>query len=591
MTGVVQIHELQQPLQQQHQLPYPMHHTQAAGVGFVSINKELTTQGLTPQGLFHAEDMIQMAERGSPEDPCRDIWAHVLNNGTPNTNSQMATSSNAAVTPPHTREINSAASGRSSYQHQPYTNDATYTPDLTHTQELDMPTMFANSSSRSPSRERGETSQLPQIAECIQHKMTESRNEVFDRKKDKMERESAAVKGVMYVLKNKHTTYDAACDYVVARMVTREVDSSLWWKLCYELAELHKKGYLPHAMIWLSVVIGLVPKGALGWAELAKIEEDLNHIDMAKVLFKKGLKLCTGVEKCTLTMKAIRLLEAFPSENSTRLIRKLVGEAVKDAGTTPERNWKVLLEGTLYEARQGRDKLAAKMFDCLMDSIPKQGTIYLEAGKFWEKNGDYMRAIEIVRRGLRANPKFGPLVFYGIRFLEKQAWLEYGEKQRTTEAKMRRMKGDRGTVTDKLFDLADSQEQEYTIDLSPIHDFRKEVKDEMCAELVWKLHFEVAQAEERAALYKPARKSFSMAFQACLPNLKWKVLVGGARMELARGNHEVAFKTLKSAYSILDNTQHKTMSIVKLELARFYEYTGHLDDARETLKEAQVHAV
>lgn len=58
------------------------------------------------------------------------------------------------------------------------------------------------------------------------------------------------------------------------------------------------------------------------------------------------------------------------------------------------------------EARAGRLPIARKVFKYLIKNIPRHGPIYQEAFKLEEKCEQFHRAMDIVEKGLVANPRF-----------------------------------------------------------------------------------------------------------------------------------------------------------------------------------------
>ena len=74
-----------------------------------------------------------------------------------------------------------------------------------------------------------------------------------------------------------------------------------------------------------------------------------------------------------------------------------------------------------------------------------------------------------------------------------------------------------------------------------------------------------------------------MAALHALPNLRWKVWLGGARTELNCDNIGTARQLLDRA---LAEVPCKTRAVVLLECARLEEYAGNLDQARAILKRA-----
>jgi len=143
-----------------------------------------------------------------------------------------------------------------------------------------------------------------------------------------------------------------------------------------------------------------------------------------------------------------------------------------------------------------------------------------------EKCEEYQRAIEIVEKGLKENPHYGPLWFSALRLYEKTS---NGNLEKTRETVER-------------------------------------AKNAISKELTWKLYFEAAQIEDRAGNLELSRKAYVQSVYHCqvslvIPkiivviatksherqqeNLLWKVWLGGARTELNNNNLMTARKLLK----------------------------------------------
>ncbi|KAJ9467817.1 hypothetical protein DIPPA_27935 [Diplonema papillatum] len=632
-----------------------------AGVNYAVPNGQAFVPIPQTAQVFHPDEirwlMSEPPYRNSPDDVVEDIWAYVMRSNTPNTtNSQRAASavdtSQAGCTPPPAR----ASSATSNWSHQPYPevhadaatlrsspaipetpmvitpssllrsptpqtirpeSSATNPPGrrlspiqettprqpLSHHPQPSMPGLLQAGLRRLPVTLPTPQPHQPQnefpdfvLPECLQSRLHAV-------PADNDEKKKLDVKEVVRRMKDGKT-YASVKDDVLNHMRNEEICQSSWWRLCLELAELSKKENPMEAISWLCVVIGLAPARAIGWIELAKMQEDLDNVDTALALFKAGFITCQGNEKCQLTLRALRLLEmhVLPKnqKSATKLCRGLLGCATSAVLKTMEieKSWKVLLEGALFESRQGNDDKAQAVLMHLATIVPKQGTVFLEAARIEEKTGNFIKAIDIVKQGLRLNPKFGPLVFMHIRLLEKAAWAEYeaarvqmGTDEKQTFAMFHRQPRSQPQLSEWLLGLSEMQEQERrVVNLAQIHEFVQEAKRCITTELVWKLYFEVAQAEERAGNYRASCSCYSSAFLHCLPNLQWKVLVGGARMELHRGNFAVAFNSLKAAFSkcqAAEGNQSRTLAVVKIELARYYEHVDQLSNARSTLEEAQ----
>ena len=72
------------------------------------------------------------------------------------------------------------------------------------------------------------------------------------------------------------------------------------------------------------------------------------------------------------------------------------------------------------EARAGNIDLARHILKYLVYNCDTFGAVYLEAIKFEEKWGDGLEyALDLCDKGIKMNPRYGPLWFASIRTLEK----------------------------------------------------------------------------------------------------------------------------------------------------------------------------
>ena len=381
---------------------------------------------------------------------------------------------------------------------------------------------------------------------------------------------------------------------------------STWWKFCLELADICKKEKVTEARGWLCAAIGLAPTQSQGWCELSKLESEQQNVKLALCLIRHGLKYCNNTEMCMLTIKALRHIEDFgtsakSNKRCLKLARYLLGDVIQNVPI--DKCWKVLLEGALYEERQGNYKSSKTVIDYLMTQVPRQGSVFIEAAKQQERIHDYAEAFAIIKRGLQVNPKFGPLAFAGVRVLEKKAWADSGlsinqinqspavvPTPQPVEMKSgKHRKRAKKSLKKQLGNLVDTPDPHSNISLGSLLEFVTECRQHLCHELIWKLCYEAAQAAERTGHYEDARTWFSASFTECPPNLQYKVLIGGARMELSfphKSGLRVAFYALAAAYR-QQEARSRTISVTRLELARYYEYVNDTDNVRITLAEAQ----
>lgn len=129
----------------------------------------------------------------------------------------------------------------------------------------------------------------------------------------------------------------------------------------------------------------------------------------------------------------------------------------------------------------------------LIKHVPWYGPIFNEAFRLEERHENHRRAAVLVERGLEENPRYGPLWFSALRVQERLAY------------------------------------EQLSGDLSALRCAVKRALACVPKELVWKIHFEHAQVEERAGLLQRCRREYVRSAYSCPQNLIWKVWLGGTR--------------------------------------------------------------
>jgi la-related protein 1 len=309
----------------------------------------------------------------------------------------------------------------------------------------------------------------------------------------------------------------------------------------------------------------LQPASYQSWLEWSKLEEECGDIEESIYVLEKGLETCSFSE--ALLTKAIKQQERL---NRVKEAREMLSILKREP---TEKNWKSMLEGALFEARTGRAAFARKCLKYLMHHVSWYGPIYLEAFRLEEKCENFEAAYRIIHQGLRELPRYGPLWFGLLRLSERDDILQ--------------------------------EMKHWVCGVRPLMQRIRTEKQRGAAsisrELIWKLHFEAGQAEERAAdicaegrcrktrsslekardrLYNSARKCYSESLIACPDNLRWKVWLAGARLELAAGQLGRTRNLLKKAFQ---EAPEKSRAYVYLECSRVEEFVGNTVTARRIL--------
>ena len=190
------------------------------------------------------------------------------------------------------------------------------------------------------------------------------------------------------------------------------------------------------------------------------------------------------------------------------------------------------------------------------------GPLYLAHTKLERDYGSVSDAYAIVEKGLRELPRYGPLYFQAFCLLEKE-------------------------------DLSRN-----AFDLPRVMKMVSRADNNISRELIWKVHLEAAQIQERSAAQQvqsnpkinviksldATRKSYAKAMTLCPPNLCWKIWLASGRTEVSCGKIEEARVLFLRAY---DSVSEKGRSTVLLECARLEELCSDLKLARALLTKAR----
>ncbi|EGB05496.1 hypothetical protein AURANDRAFT_66388 [Aureococcus anophagefferens] len=306
------------------------------------------------------------------------------------------------------------------------------------------------------------------------------------------------------------------------------------------------------------------PYASQGWLELSRMEEERGHQTKAALVVRRGLEFCSLSD--TLLMRAIKHAEKLDTVDAARaLLAPLKHVPI-------EKVWRAVLEGALLEARCGNTGVSRKVFKFLMERVSWYGPIFFEAYRLEERSGEDSAALDIIDRGLLQIPRYGPIWFGAFRVCERL--------DAATDADVAVAGGP--VRTRLMLDRA-------------LHFISKE--------LVWKVHFEAAQMEERAAArlvvqtrnepdLRRARRRYVQSVAACPMNLRWKVWLAGGLMELSANHLDYAVLGQRWVLMVvlfaraLKEAPSKSRFIVCLECARLEEKWTH-----KISKEQLMHAV
>eukprot|EP00579_Thalassiosira_antarctica_P005524 CAMPEP_0201893392 /NCGR_PEP_ID=MMETSP0902-20130614/38495_1 /ASSEMBLY_ACC=CAM_ASM_000551 /TAXON_ID=420261 /ORGANISM="Thalassiosira antarctica, Strain CCMP982" /LENGTH=1751 /DNA_ID=CAMNT_0048425149 /DNA_START=52 /DNA_END=5307 /DNA_ORIENTATION=- len=327
------------------------------------------------------------------------------------------------------------------------------------------------------------------------------------------------------------------------------------WRVFLELADVAKRSnMIDDARSHYREACRLRQVASQGWLEHSKLEEECGNLDRCATILQEGLRHCTTNEN--LLIRAVKFYERMGDLDQARHLLS------RTKHLSIDKSWKTVLEGALLEARVGRYSMAREVLKYLTHYVPWYGPLYLAHTKLERDYGSSIEAFSIVEKGLKELPRYGPLYFQAFRLLEKE------------------------DLSQKAFDLPRTMEMVSRA-------------DSISRELLWKVHLEAAQMQERAAVLavqdnpkkldlqtalQPTRRSYAKAIMLCPPNLSWKIWLASGRTEVSCGNTKGARDLFLRAY---DSVSEKGRSTVLLECARLEEFCGDLALSRSILCKAR----
>ena len=323
----------------------------------------------------------------------------------------------------------------------------------------------------------------------------------------------------------------------------RTLPRALHWQVFMELADVAKReNRISEARRMLELSVSLNPYAHQAWLEYSKLEEECGKMSESRKHLLVGIQFSPYCEQ--LFIKFLKIEEKI---GDVSVSRQILGSLFI---SNVEKNWKIILEGALMEAREGKISLARHILQNLVYVCSTFGAVYLEAIKFEEKWGkDLQYALDLCEKGLNRNLRYGPLWFSMLRILEKslQAGANSNEIRRKQE---------------NLLQDADSY---------------------LSKELLWKLYLDQAVYLEKANKFEASREYLKEAVYTAPDNLRWKAWVTASRVELRAGFKDRAVKLLKAA---VQEVPVKQKPLVLVEVSQAYELMGNLDRAREFMDDA-----
>ncbi|KNC54200.1 uncharacterized protein AMSG_09989 [Thecamonas trahens ATCC 50062] len=354
----------------------------------------------------------------------------------------------------------------------------------------------------------------------------------------------------------------------LANRAKAELTPSMHWRINLHLAGTAQKlNMVDDARELYASVHTAAPGDPQGWLAAAKMEQSLGEHDTALDLLNAGLSASPLDE--ALFVAALRHHEKHGSLDDARaLLAMLRKQPIADC-------WKMVLEGALLEVRAGNLDAVRPLLAHLMDAVPWYGPVYNEALVAELGAGKLANAIAVIQRGLRENPRYGPLWFGALRVYELLYSAVLAHSKLSPLDPPYEFVRDSPIVPAPAPHLAGARANMLTTIEAALANISRE--------LAWKVHHSAAHVLMRIGVEDEMLSHFARAALRCPPNLVWKVWVHAARMELSRSRTPAARAFVAQALACVPA---KLRHVVLIEAARLEEFNFNLPKARDILHSA-----
>jgi tetratricopeptide (TPR) repeat protein len=245
----------------------------------------------------------------------------------------------------------------------------------------------------------------------------------------------------------------------------------------------------------------------------------------------------------------IKIVKIEEKRQNFTVIREMINEAKAVEKPGNDSNWRILLEGALFEGRCGNRNNARDIFSHLMTKCKSFGPVFLEAAKYEEREGQLLHSIDICERGLDYNPSFNPLWFQYLRLYEKV----------DDDTRAKKFDSFDYIITDMLRHIS--------------------------KEFHWKIHMELAHCYSRLKNFERSKEHLNKAVLDCPDSIKWKLLIVYSRILINEGDLECARKCIERACF---DVPPKQVSVALLEYAKYFEICGETGRALEIMDKVKI---
>lgn len=298
-----------------------------------------------------------------------------------------------------------------------------------------------------------------------------------------------------------------------AEIAKRMADTAISLDL-YEMATLHD------------------PTTPSSWIDRAKLLDELGEYEKADAILRDGI---FSVPHCELLIR--KLLRSFERSNKIDSARSFIGSIIKNQYIDQQ---SVLVEGALFEIRQGRIDPALLILHSIKEKVGWKPNIYSELVQFFERSGMILKKFDIVEEGARLNPRNAIIC---------QSLLKNQKNPK------------------KMIEILQESSKKWT------NEFTDKMTTVVCESLAANGHIQLM------------RNLLSESVYSCLPKQRYKLLFSAATIELMHGNPSFAPLILNIT---LNMTPYKSKPMVLILIAKVFELNREYDKALSIFEKASV---
>lgn len=265
------------------------------------------------------------------------------------------------------------------------------------------------------------------------------------------------------------------------------------------------------------------PQTPASWIDRAKLLDELGDYSQAEEVLQEGIRV---VQHCDQLIR--KLLKSFERSNHLEQARSFLGSIYSNRSIDKET---VLVEGGLFELRQGRIAQAMDILNYVHSQNGWKPNIYSEIIQYFERCGQIKSIYDIVLEGVRLNPRNAVICQSMLRNQE-----------------------DPNIAIKTLKDSSSKWTSEFT--------------DKMTTT--------VCESLAQHGFVKQMRRLISESLALCSPRQRYKLLLTAAIIELTKGDESIAPLILDLTLKI---TPLKSRSMILILIAKVNELNGDYSTA------------